>query len=59
MKERSIKQSHFPLSVPMYTTQRILMWFLLLDRVLQEEGLCVHNMHVIVEKHFSISIAIV
>ena len=44
----SIKQSHFPcLSVPMYayclfkTTQRILMQFFLIDRVIQEEGLYV------------------
>jgi hypothetical protein len=39
------------------TTQRICMWFFLIDREIQEEGLYVYNMHNIVEKHFCISIA--
>jgi hypothetical protein len=35
------------------------MRFLLIDRAIQEEGSYVYNMHNIVEKHISISIAIV
>jgi hypothetical protein len=31
----------------------------LVDRVIQEEGLYVYNMHNLGEKHFSISIALV
>jgi hypothetical protein len=38
------------------TTQRILMWFFLIDTMIQEQGLYAYNIHNIVEKHFSISI---
>jgi hypothetical protein len=31
----------------------------LIDRVIQDEGLYVYNMHNIAEKHFNISIALV
>jgi hypothetical protein len=39
--------------------KRILIQFFLIDRVIQEEGLYVFNMQNILEKHFSISIALV
>jgi hypothetical protein len=41
--------------VPIYAIKRISMQDLLLDRVIQVEGVFVYNMHNILEKHFSIS----
>jgi hypothetical protein len=38
------------------TTQRILMRFDLIDTLIQKEGLCLNDMHNIVQKHLSICI---